>query len=100
MRITVRNNQGCLICGGPILCFEGYKCPYCRNNYHRGCLKELFFINNNNNNNNRCLICQRVISLDSSILFDIIKCVMWEILPGILLFGGIIGIFVFFSIKT
>jgi hypothetical protein len=95
MRITVRNNKNCLMCNRSIMCLEGYKCPYCKNYYHKSCLRDMFFINNNSC---RCIICQQFILPQTSLLYDITKCMICEFLPGVLLFSGIIGIFVFFGI--
>lgn len=95
MRITIRNRKICLICNRSIVCFQRYKCPYCKNNYHKSCLRDMFFINNNSC---RCIVCQQFLLPPSSLLYDITICIICEIIPSILLFGGIIGIFVFFSI--
>jgi len=100
MRITLRNKKICLVCNRSIVCFKGYKCTYCKNNYHKSCLRDMIFINNNNY---RCIICQQLILPQSILtqppyLYDIINCIIYEILPCILLFSGIIGIFVFFTV--
>jgi hypothetical protein len=36
---------------------------------------------------------------ETSYLYEIVRCIIWEIIPGILLVDIIIGIFVYFGIN-
>ena len=96
MRIAIINKKTCIICNKSILFFHGYKCGNCNNYYHKTCLRDNFFLNSNNN---KCIICQKFILTETSYLYEIVRCIIWEIIPGILLFGVIIGIFVYFGIN-
>ena len=96
MRITIRNKNICLICDRNIIYFEGYKCYNCGNNFHKRCILD---VNPQNNINNiKCIICQRYINFQRDITYDIINCILLELMLRILCIGTIIGILVFFVV--
>lgn len=96
MRITIRNKNACLICDRNIICFEGYKCYNCGNNFHKRCILDANPVNNINNI--KCIVCLRYINFQNSLTYDIIKCILLEFIPSVLCISIIIGIFVFFII--
>lgn len=102
MRITIRNKNTCLICNRQIICFEGYKCSNCNNNFHKRCILDTNPLNNINTIN--CIICERYINFQRGIsydlTYDIIKCVICEFIYGTLCIGVIIGIVVYFTVPN
>jgi hypothetical protein len=93
MRITIRSFNKCLICNKNILFADMYECKFCKKYYHNYCIDDMLFINGRA----KCLFCQKYIDLKFNNSYDIMKCLICELIPGILLVFIIIGIFVFFA---
>ena len=95
MRLTIRNREICLICNKSIVCFEGYKCHNCKNSFHKRCILDSV---THNNNIIRCLVCQQFIFFQTSLMYNVTKCLLCELMPCLTSIGAIIGLFVFLAI--
>lgn len=81
-------NNSCLICGKRIKLHDAYKCIKCNRYYHDYCLSDTYFTNSK-----RCIMCE------NHLKYDILKCLVTELLPGTLCLGSVVGVVIFFCVK-